>query len=170
MTKEEIIEGSKIIANYLNWVYIPFNDLQGLKKAGWYKFAPKSDNEEEVTFTTFTMSGGEKGEEKVETKLMNIDFIRYNPKNGWITTDKGYYQYVCRKHSELRFYNSMDSLLPVIKKLEKEENLTFNLYNNGGSVDEGFTTIAYSFGVNESWIQNVFNVVVGTIKYIKNGE
>ena len=42
MTQEEIINGSKLIAEYLGWQYIPFSaDLQGHKKAGWHQV--KSD-------------------------------------------------------------------------------------------------------------------------------
>ena len=35
MTQNEIINSSKLIAEYLGWQYIPFNDLQGYSKPGW---------------------------------------------------------------------------------------------------------------------------------------
>ena len=39
MESKDIIEGSKLIAEYLGWKYIPFNDLQGFPKAGWYQIS-----------------------------------------------------------------------------------------------------------------------------------
>lgn len=133
--ENNITEGSKLIAEYLGWKYIPSNDLQGFPKAGWYK---------------------------------DISTLKYFPKSGRVQIENGSAEFVCRKHHELRFYNSMDALLPVIKKLEKEGGFDFDftLYNNGGSVDDGFTTIAYSFDKNKTWVQNTFDVVVKAIKYI----
>ena len=37
MTQKDIVDGSKIIANYLGWQYIPFDNLQGYSKAGWWQ-------------------------------------------------------------------------------------------------------------------------------------
>lgn len=31
------VKENKIIAKYLGWVYIPFNDLKGFPKAGWWE-------------------------------------------------------------------------------------------------------------------------------------
>lgn len=172
--ENNITNGSKLIAEYLGWKYIPFNDLQGLKKAGWYEFVPRSSTKEEVTVTSSTLVGGEKTEEKVENKLINMDFFRYNTKNGWISKEDGFYRYVCRNHSDLRFYNSMDILLPVIKKIEKETNgdLTFFLLNGGCSCNTNYyksEEISYNFDEKLSWVQNTFLTVVETIKYIKDG-
>ena len=36
MTQEEIVDGSKLIANYIGWQYIASNDLQGYSKPGWW--------------------------------------------------------------------------------------------------------------------------------------
>jgi len=40
MTQEEIINGSKLIAEFLGWVYIPFEPNLG-SKLGWFAPAPK---------------------------------------------------------------------------------------------------------------------------------
>jgi len=79
-----ITEDSKILAEYLDWKYIPFNDLQNYPKAGWWK----------------------------KSKSLN--------KRSYFVNE-GYAEYIVRKHSELRFYNSYDWLFKVIKKLESEE-------------------------------------------------
>ena len=39
MSDIKIIEGSKLIAEYLGWFYIPSNELRGYPKAGWWRDA-----------------------------------------------------------------------------------------------------------------------------------
>ncbi len=193
--KDSINEGSKIIAEYLGWKYFPFNDLQGLPKAGWYEVVPKTDKKEEVIITSFNIYKGKKSEENIEKKQMNLDFIRYNAKNGWGSTDKFYYKYICRHHADLRFYNSMDALLEVIEKLEKEDlsanhyswecidgesrnnfqKLSFVLYDKRcySEVELDLDPPIEIASGNEdglSWIQNTFNCVVSTIEYVNKAK
>jgi hypothetical protein len=135
MTTEEIINGSKLIAEYLGWQYIPFNDLQGYSKAGWWR-TPIIKQE--------------------ENPLNKI--IQEKSKNH---KDKlGSRYYVCRNHSELRFYNSFDAIIPVIQKIEKEgKDVKFHLNNNGCEVKIG-KCWEYSSFTLPNWNQNVFSVVV----------
>lgn len=164
MEKQDIIEGSKIIANYLGWVYIPFNDLQGLTKPGWYQVA---------------------------TNINSLAPLVYHTKNGWIKLGDKFYRYICRNHSELRFYNSMDELIKVIEKIQKDwsvekysyswemgshnyynfNGFKFNLCNNGAYSQVNWELdppeeIVKSFDSKLNWTQNVFKVVVDTILYI----
>ena len=117
MTKEYIIEGSKTIANYLGYEYVPFSKNLTYK-AGYYK----------------------------------------------------YYKYICRTHSDLRFVNCWDDLMPVIEKLEKEfTNIHFELLFGGCTLmcknsNEYFID---SFNKDLSWIQNTFITVVETIRKLK---
>lgn len=142
MTQEEIINGSKLIAEYLGWKYIPFNDLQDFPKAGWYKQAPNN-------------------------------LIIVSPKQGFpIKVKDRFYKYICRKHSELRFYNSMDALLPVIEKLNKDK-IEINLAVKGGwcmHIDPEEDFYFKSFEENLSWEQNTFNIVVESLKYFKKNK
>jgi hypothetical protein len=140
MTKEEIINGSKLIAEYLGWQYIPFNDLQGYSKAGWWR-TPIIKQE--------------------ENPLNKI--IQEKSKNH---KDKlGSRYYVCRNHSELRFYNSFDAIIPVIQKIEKENKNTKIHLNNGGCEISVNKIWEYnSFKSDLTWIQNTFNAVV---KYLE---
>jgi hypothetical protein len=139
MTKEEIINGSKLIAEYLGWQYIPFNDLQGYSKAGWWR-TPIIKQE--------------------ENPLNKI--IQEKSKNH---KDKlGSRYYVCRNHSELRFYNSFDAIIPVIQKIEKEGKVSFYLNNNGCGVI-GDNQYQEFHDKDLTWIQNTFNAVV---KYLEN--
>lgn len=129
---QDIINGSKLIAEYLGWQYIPFNDLQGFSKAGWF-------------------------EVKENQRMMLAKY------DGWVKVDNKAVRFVCRKHSELRFYNSFDAIIPVIEKIEKENSVSFYLYNGG--CKRGLLQKEFSFDENLTWIQNTFNAVV---KYLEN--
>lgn len=125
MTQEEIINGSKLIAEYLGWVYIPFSvDLK--HKAGWWSKVPKTEED--------------------------IFFSEVNGNDGFI----------CRNHSELRFWNSLDALVPVIQKIEKEYNSSFILQDNGCELYD-----IESYDESLSWSNNVFKVIV---KYLESNE
>lgn len=168
MTQNNITEGSKLIAEFLGWKYIPFNDLQNLKKAGWYQFESGEPNIQTVDVTSWSSSNPEKVTKK---QKVNMTPLRHHHKNGWEYSEGNYYKYVCRAHTELRFYNSFDALMPAIEKLEKEfENIHFELLFGGCTLMSKNTDELFidSFKENLSWIQNTFNVVVETIKNIKD--
>ena len=129
MTQEEIIKGSKLIAEYLGWQYIPFSaDLK--HKAGWWSKVPKT---EEDRF-----------------------FSKINGNDGFI----------CRNHKELRFWNSLDALIPVIQKIEKEDNAVFELRQNGCTVLKWALRLKGGNGSFDlpNWSNNVFRVIV---KYLE---
>jgi len=140
MTQNNITEGSKLIAEFLGWKYVPNNDLGNFPKAGWYCESPKG----------LPILSPKQG---YPHKL-----------------DNRFYKYICRSHNDLRFYNSFDALIPSIEKLEKEfENIHFELLFGGCTLmckntDELFID---SFHKELTWIQNTFTVVVETIKNIQ---
>ena len=137
MTQKDIVDGSKIIANYLGWQYIPFDNLQGYSKAGWWQI-PFLD---------------EKG------KL--FDYVSTEVKNHRSKIGGRYY--VCRNHGELRFWNSLDALAPVIQQIEKENmNIKFHLNNNGCEIKIDKSWAHNSFSL-PNWSNNVFKVVVETV-------
>ena len=137
MTQKDIVDGSKIIANYLGWQYIPFDNLQGYSKPGWWQI-PLLD---------------EKG------KL--FDYMSTEVKNHRSKIGGRYY--VCRNHGELRFWNSLDALAPVIQQIEKENmNIKFHLNNNGCEIKIDKSWAHNSFSL-PNWSNNVFKVVVETV-------
>jgi hypothetical protein len=156
MESKEIISGSKIIAKYLEWRYIPFNDLQGFPKAGYYKTKPKTVQRN----STIEIDG--------EIREVKIDFekIMYT-KNGWVLVGENYCKYVCRNHGELRFWNSWDALIPVIEKIEKDFKVKFHINNGGCEVRVGKEWKYSSFKTELTWLQNTFNTVV---KILENGK
>lgn len=163
MTKEDIINGSKLIAEFLGWKYIPSNNLQVHSRAGWYETIDAKPNLKEVTQTSY--KHGEEDKAIVKTITMDVNRFKYNQKSGWSLVGGRYYKYVCRKHSELRFWNSLDALVPVIQKIEKEK-VNIRLNNNGchfycRESENSFE----SYDENLSWSNNVFIVVV---KYLEN--
>lgn len=169
MTQEEIINGSKLIAEYLNWVYIPFSAELKEKgmKAGWYETVSAEPNIQEVTQTSYKV--GEEDKAEVKKINININLLRYHNKNGWTLVDDNYYKFICRKHSDLRFWNSLDALIPVIQKIEKEGNTVFELRQNGCTVLKWALRLK---GGNNSfdlpnWSNNVFKVIV---KYLEVNE
>lgn len=135
----KIIEGSKTIAKYLDWVYIPSNNLQGFPKAGWYQ--TKVRKKSEIT----TESG-----KKVDTTGFS-DSI--NTKIGWFIVNENYVKFVCRNHNQLRFYNSMDALVPVIEKLENEDLSEFHYdWEDSRGEHNNFMRIEFSrFGDQSSF-------------------
>lgn len=162
---ENISKDSKIIAEFLEWKYIPSNNLQGLKKAGWYEFESGEPDIQTVDVTTWSSSNPEKTTKKQE---VNMTPLRHHHKNGWLFSEGNYYKYVCRGHNDLRFYNSFDALIPAIERLEKE-NFEFTLQVKGAfclSLDLENDFYSKSFKEDLSWIQNTFTVVVETIKNI----
>lgn len=129
----DIMSGSKLIAEYLGWQYIPSNDLQGFPKPGWFEV---NDNQRML-------------------------LARYE---GWTKVGDKAVRFVCRKHSDLRFFNSLDALIPVIQKIEKENReVKFHLNNNGCEVKIG-KCWEYSSFTLPNWSQNVFTVVVNLLK------
>lgn len=164
MTQEEIINGSKLIAEYLNWVYLPFSAELKEKgmKAGWYETVSAEPNIQEVTQTSYKV--GEEDKAEVKKINININLLRYHNKNGWTLVDDNYYKFICRKHSELRFWNSLDSLVPTIQKIEKEK-VNVRLNNNGCHLYCRESENSFeSYDENLSWSNNVFKVIV---KYLE---
>lgn len=159
MTQEEIINGSKLIAEYMNLVYLPFSAELKEKgmKAGYYQTVSAEPDIQEVTQTSYKV--GEEDKAEVKKINININLLRYHNKNGWTLVDDNYYKFICRKHSELRFWNSLDALVPVIQKIEKEHLSYFTLRDNGCE----FYDIE-SYNENLSWSNNVFKVIV---KYLE---
>lgn len=142
MTKEGIINGSKLIAEFLGWKYIPFNDLQDYSCAGWWKVAKPAWGDDSL------------GKYMLSKTKNHKDKIGRN-------------YYVCRKHSELRFWNNLDALIPAIKKIETEDNnVHFRLYNNTCTLFDKYDNPIESYDENLSWSNNVFIVIV---KYLENG-
>ena len=126
METKEIIEGSKLIAEYMGMVYIPFStDLQ--HKAGWWSKVPKTKRE-----------------------------LFYSKVNG----NEGF---ICRRHSDLMFYNSLDSLIPVIQKIEKESEskLMFSLFYNKCELQDMWSDkVILSSYTLPNWSNNVFSVII----------
>ena len=145
METKEIIEGSKLIAKYMNLTYLPFSAELKEKgmKAGWYKTASA-----EPVYSS--------GELKI-----NMTPLRYHSKNGWKLFDGRYYTYICRNHGELKFWNSLDALVPVIKKIEQEGGI-INLHSNGCTLLKGDFE-GKSFDLL-NWSNNVFKVIVEYLK------
>lgn len=156
MESKDIIDGSKLIAEYMGLVYLPFSAELKEKgmKAGYYETVSAEPNIQEVTQTSYRV--GE--EDKVEVKKININInlLRYHNKNGWKLFEGRYYKYVCRHHGGLRYFNSLDSLVPVIQKIEKETENRFYLYDNGCKLN---LIEKYSSFDLPNWNQNVFAVV-----------
>lgn len=160
MTKEEIINGSKKIAEYMGFVYIPFSaDLKdkGFKVAGWYKVEENKPNIKEVTQTSYKL--GEEDKAIVQKVKVDLNKFRYITKNGWTLIGDKYYKHVCRSHGELRYWNSLDSLVPVIQKIEKEKDLHFELLYNGYTLYQKYDNPIESYDL-PNWNNNVFKVVV----------
>ncbi len=171
-----ILKGSKLIAEYLGWKYVPSNDLQGFPKAGWYQMKVRKKSE-------ITVESGK----KVDTTMFS-DSI--NTKRGWSIHKEAYYKYVCRNHNQLRFYNSFDSLIPAIEKIENEDLSEFHYewkdgrgeHNNFQSIefnrwgDESFYDVgleldpSYYIGRHkgEGIIKDTFHATVEAINYINN--
>lgn len=138
MSKEEIISGSKLIAEYLGWRYIPFNDLEGFSKAGWWRIAKPVWGDDDLGI--YMMS-----------KLKNH-------------RDKlGSSYYICRNHEGLRFWNSLDALIPAIKKIEKEK-VNIRLSNNGCHFYCRESEKSFENYDLPNWSNNVFKVVVEYLK------
>lgn len=140
MEKQDIINGSKLIAEYLGWVYITFNDLQGYSRPGWWKVARNVWGDDGLG--RYMLSKTKNHKDKLGSSY-----------------------YVCRNHYELRFYNSFDAIIPVIEKIEeKDKNVKVHLNNGGCEISVNRIWQYNSFKSDLTWIQNTFNAVV---KYLE---
>lgn len=144
MESKEIISGSKLIAEFLGFVYIPFSaDLKELKP-GWYETKSAEPNIKN------TVVGD-----------IDINLLLYHNKNGWKLFEGKYYRFICRNHGELRFWNSLDALVPVIQKIEKEGGI-IELHSNGCVLIKGdFKDVSFNL---PNWSNNVFKVIVEYLK------
>ena len=166
MTQEDIISGSKLIAEYMGLVYLPFSAELKEKgmKAGYYKTVSAEPNIQEVTQTSYRV--GEEDKACVKKINININLLRYHNKNGWKLFEDSYYKYVCRHHGDLRYWNSLDELVPVIQNIEKEFSVSFFLRDNGCSCAYGLyrgINIIQSWDL-PNWSNNVFTVVVNFLQ------
>lgn len=154
MESKEIISGSKIIAEYMGLYYLPFSAELKEKgmKAGYYE-VKSAEPKIEKTVVKF-------GDEEREMSL-DINLFRYHNKNGWKLFEGKYYKFVCRTHGELRYFNSLDSLVSVIQKIEKETENRFYLYDNGCKLN---LIEKYSSFDLPNWNQNVFAVVLSFLR------
>lgn len=159
MTKEEIINGSKLIAEYMGMEYIPFSTDIKHKSAGWFQVKDATPTIEEVTQTAYKV--GEEDKAVVTKFKMDVNKLKYHGKNGWNLVGDKYYKFVCRTHGELRYFNSLDALVPVIQKIEKETESRFYLYDNGCKLN---LIEKYSSFDLPNWSQNVFAVVFSFLR------
>lgn len=169
MENKEIISGSKLIAEYMGLCYLPFSaeserhallKEKGMK-AGYYKTVSAEPNIQEVTQTSYRV--GEEDKACVKKINININLLRYHNKNGWKLFEGRYYKYVCRHHGDLRYWNSLNDLVPVIQKIEKEFGVTFKLYNGGAEVGNSYGTYDEQFDL-PNWSNNVFSTVVNFLR------
>jgi len=168
MTQAEIINGSKLIAEYMNLVYLPFSAELKEKgmKAGWYETVSAEPNIQEVTQTSYKV--GEEDKAEVKKINININLLRYHNKNGWKLFESMYYRYVCRYHRDLRYWNSLDALIPVIQKIKKDFNVEIWIHPDGAEhtdfADKNWKTkICQSYDKNLQLSNNVFIVVIETL-------
>ena len=118
MTQEEIINGSKLIAEYLGWQYIPFSaDLQGHKKAGWHQVKSAKPNIQKAKLRSKNTSTGEEAVKELE---IDVNFIKFNNKNGCII---GWGIYLDDLIEEIRSFDlpnwSNNVFKVIVKYLEK---------------------------------------------------
>ena len=159
MESKEILSGSKLIAEFLDFVYIPFSPNLKELKPGWYETRSAEPNIKNTV---------------VGDKELNLDInlLLYHNKNGWKLFEGKYYRFICRNHGELRFWNSLDALVPVIQKIEKELNVEIWINSNGAEhtdfADKNWKTkICQSYDSNLQLSNNVFIVVVETLKHLE---
>lgn len=160
---KDIKETSKLLAEYLGWVYIPSNDLKGLNKAGWYKVGSGKPKIETATITTSSNINPEK---TVEKKEINITPLRYHRKNGWVFSEGNYYKYVCRSHNELRFYNSFDWLFEVVLDLNIEFSVVVDATPRVMHNNVWISEYRRDLGIREQ----LFYALGDAVKYIKDGK
>lgn len=160
MTQQEIISGSKLIAEYLGFVYLPFSAELKEKSlnAGWYEVIDATANIQEVIQTSYKVDEEYKAE--VKKIKMNVNILRYNNKNGLKLVDGNYYKYICRHHSDLKYYNSLDSLIPVMQKIEKECKGSFRLNSNGCHLYLRDSEMSFESYTLPTWSNNVFSVII----------
>lgn len=99
---ENITENNKLIAEFMGYKYIGFNNNDELKP-GWWK-----DNIDLLKIQS---------QEIFNRKMGNPNFL-------------------CRKHNELRYYNSWNWLMPVVEKIESIKDSyhgRFGVYINSNS-------------------------------------
>lgn len=84
MEKNFVLDGNKLIAEFMGYEYIPFNNQKDLRP-GWWK----------------------KGITKLQQDRQGI------------LRKIGHSNFLCRRHHELRYWNSWDWLIPVIKKISQ---------------------------------------------------
>ena len=162
MSDTKIVEGSKLIAEYLGWFYIPSNELRGYPKAGWWRRA--------LTHETIS---------NIKTRdISELGSVSFEC------------TYVCRKHHELRFYNDLNLLFEVVGKIEEEDlqkygyswefdgetyynnqGLQFDMLNRRMDFSLGFeldpdVTISKRDFNYQNMREKLFEVVVETIQYI----
>lgn len=89
------MEDNKLIAEFIGWIYIPWNNLQGYSDAGWWKYQePLKDNKS--SFFNYL----EKSSKDKSTKI-------------------GKQFYICRLDKDLKFNTSWDWIMPVVEKIER---------------------------------------------------
>lgn len=110
--KQEIVDGNKLLAEFLGYRYIPFNNDEGLK-AGWWKCM---DNR--------TMKIIQSSESTVR-KSGNSFFL-------------------CRRHTELRFFNCWNHLFMVINKIHRLD-LKDSFYKWDGMEELGQDPVQHNF-------------------------
>lgn len=121
---------------------------------------------------------------KLIAEFMGYEYISYDPaselKAGWwkkgITKEQqvreatfrkiGKTKFLCRRHPELRYYNSWDWLMPVIEKIEKL-GYAVKITSKYCSIARNHTyknpLIISEF--TDSKIKKVYDIVIGFIKY-----
>lgn len=163
-TSKYLADGNKIIADFLGWKYITFNDLQGFPKPGWWKIYPN----------------------------LNVRILSRSPKmmGKKIIVNEMAVEYECRSHNELQFHRDWNKIMYIIQQIEKVDLKKYHYqWEMGGELHnnfEGFEFTLYHGGVyseinlaldppmeiaksfDASWIENVWVTIVETIKYINN--
>lgn len=113
--KYNIVEGNKLIAEFLGYEYVPFNNTDSYKPGYWHEKTPDRFRKLEPSFVTKTHNN----------------------------------YFLCRRYSDLRYFNSWDWLMEAVDYLEKLGYKTSFKTNyvrinpKEGNYDEVITYVGY---------------------------
>ncbi|MFO7969752.1 MAG: hypothetical protein R6U15_06585 [Candidatus Izemoplasmatales bacterium] len=126
MDKQTIVDGNKLIAQFMGYEYIPYEKDKTQSPGWWHKNSPNI----------------------IKGKMPSAEKLNFN-------------YFLCRRHPELRYYNSWDWLIPVlieIGKVIEKEKLYSDFY------------LFQDYTLTDLEIREIWENVVTFIKKYNNGQ
>lgn len=147
MTQEEIIEGNKLIAEWMGYNYYPNEHIQG-----WAKFRGESDPVDEIA--------------NIFSKETALQYCDNDAPSHWNLPQVVDSNFILE--SNIKYHTSWDWLMPVVEKIATEHELVRIVFGNVKTYCKINNSHIRIINIEEKPIEATFKAVVQFINWLNS--